>query len=64
MNSFTVYIAAGAIMVGMVHGWSSEKCRKVQDYDPVEMAAIALIWPAVFASKLFYDYELPEATCD
>lgn len=61
-NSLTAYLAIGAIIFGMSHGWRSEKCGTFQTVDNLGDISVIIGWPAVFA-MVFYDFETPEIPC-
>lgn len=64
MNSFTAYIAIGAILAGLAWGRKSEECGISQDVDVFEMAAVTITWPAPLAAGIFFEAEPQVRPCN
>lgn len=62
MNSFTIYILIGALILGIGIGERSERCGTFQNPDAIEALAFVMIWPSML-SMAFYDFDFIERPC-
>lgn len=63
MSSFTGYIAIGSIILGIGLGVVSEECNKWQTVEPVEAIVGVVTWPSYIVSRIFFETEKTEYTC-
>lgn len=65
MNSLTIYLAIGSILIGLAWADVSKDCGKMQKIEAIDVIAITIAWPAAVVASLTHGPELiSEYTCD